>query len=180
MLIFIGGGGGGGGGGSGSGSSSSRSSSSGSSSSSSSSSTSSSVVVVVVVVVVDLAPPVHLVPPFITTTYTFVPSRPLVMSSFFCLSHACTCTCVLTLAVSAPPRGSVCVPLEITGIRSDCAVFSFSAGGPSTCCERWSNEAATVHADIWPDQPDVPAVITTYFLMGPFVTRTSRWPLHRF
>ena len=26
------------------------------------------------------------------------------------------------------------------------------------CCERWSNEAATVHADIWPDQPDVPAV----------------------
>ena len=25
------------------------------------------------------------------------------------------------------------------------------------CCERWSNEAATAHADIWPDQPDVPA-----------------------
>ena len=37
------------------------------------------------------------------------------------------------------------------------------------CCERWSNEAATVHADIWPDQPDVPAVITTYFLMGPLL-----------
>ena len=25
-------------------------------------------------------------------------------------------------------------------------------------CERWSNEAATLHADIWPDQPDVPAI----------------------
>ena len=29
----------------------------------------------------------------------------------------------------------------------------------SMCCERWSNEAATAHADIWPDQPDVPAVL---------------------
>ena len=27
------------------------------------------------------------------------------------------------------------------------------------CCERWSNEAATAHADIWPDQPDVPAFL---------------------
>ena len=26
----------------------------------------------------------------------------------------------------------------------------------------------------------IPAVITAYFLLGPFVTRTSRWPLHRF
>ena len=39
---------------------------------------------------------------------------------------------------------------------------------------------AKLRADIWPDQPDIPAVITTYFLMGPFVTRTIRWPLHRF
>ena len=45
--------------------------------------------------------------PFITTTYTFVLSRPLVMSSFFCLSCARRCTCVLTLAFFAPPR--VCV-----------------------------------------------------------------------
>ena len=29
-------------------------------------------------------------------------------------------------------------------------------------CARWSNEAATVHADIWPDQPDVPAERETY------------------
>ena len=26
------------------------------------------------------------------------------------------------------------------------------------CWVRWSNEAASTHADIWPDQPDVPAV----------------------
>ena len=31
------------------------------------------------------------------------------------------------------------------------------AGGPSMHCERWSNEAATVYADITPDQRDVPA-----------------------
>ena len=36
------------------------------------------------------------------------------------------------------------------------------AGGPSMYCARWSNEAATVHADIWPDQPDVPARRETY------------------
>ena len=35
----------------------------------------------------------------------------------------------------------------------------FAAGGPSMCCARWSNEAATTHADIWPDQPDVPAFL---------------------
>ena len=51
----------------------------------------------------------------------------------------------------------MCVPLVVTGILLNCFSFS-SAGGPSMCCERWSNEAATVHADIWPDQPDVPAV----------------------
>ena len=31
------------------------------------------------------------------------------------------------------------------------------AGGPSMCCVRWSNEAATVHADITVDHRDVPA-----------------------
>ena len=30
-------------------------------------------------------------------------------------------------------------------------------GGPSMCCVRWSNEAATVHADITADHRDVPA-----------------------
>ena len=39
-------------------------------------------------------------------------------------------------------------------------------------CERWSNEAATVHADIWPDQPDVPAI----FLILPNGMRLSPEP----
>ena len=34
--------------------------------------------------------------------------------------------------------------------------FAF-AGGPSMYCVRWSNEAATVHADITADHRDVPA-----------------------
>ena len=34
---------------------------------------------------------------------------------------------------------------------------SYEAGGPSMCCVRWSNEAATVHADITVDHRDVPA-----------------------
>ena len=34
---------------------------------------------------------------------------------------------------------------------------SFLAGGPSMYCVRWSNEAATVHADITADHRDVPA-----------------------
>ena len=36
-------------------------------------------------------------------------------------------------------------------------LFMNSAGGPSMCCVRWSNEAATVHADITADHRDVPA-----------------------
>ena len=32
-----------------------------------------------------------------------------------------------------------------------------NAGGPSMYCSRWSNEAATVHADITADHRDVPA-----------------------
>ena len=35
---------------------------------------------------------------------------------------------------------------------------SYEAGGPSMCCVRWSNEAATVHADITVDHRDVPAL----------------------
>ena len=30
------------------------------------------------------------------------------------------------------------------------------------CCERWSNEAATVHADIRTDHRDVPATVGTF------------------
>ena len=52
----------------------------------------------------------------------------------------------------------VCVTLGVIGILLDLLNF-FIAGGPSMCCERWSNEAATAHADIWPDQPDVPAFL---------------------
>ena len=35
--------------------------------------------------------------------------------------------------------------------------FSVAAGGPSVCCVRWSNEAATANADIEADHLDVPA-----------------------
>ena len=34
-------------------------------------------------------------------------------------------------------------------------------------CERWSNEAATVHADIWPDQPDIPAILSNGMRLSP-------------
>ena len=36
-------------------------------------------------------------------------------------------------------------------------IIPVQAGGPSMYCERWSNEAATVHADITADHRDVPA-----------------------
>ena len=35
-------------------------------------------------------------------------------------------------------------------------IFSSSTGGPSICCVRWSNEAATANADIEADHLDVP------------------------
>ena len=41
---------------------------------------------------------------------------------------------------------------------------SFLAGGPSMYCVRWSNEAATVHADITADHRDVPANLLTSLL----------------
>ena len=37
------------------------------------------------------------------------------------------------------------------------------AGGPSMYCVRWSNEAATVHADITADHRDVPASFLCQF-----------------
>ena len=42
-------------------------------------------------------------------THTFVPSRPPVMSSFFCLFCAHTCTFALTLAFRLPSGRRVCV-----------------------------------------------------------------------
>ena len=57
-------------------------------------------------------------------------------------------------------------------------LFSFSffspfnkAGGPSMYCERWSNEAATVHADITADHRDVPAFFMSFFCNGTWLTR---------
>ena len=37
------------------------------------------------------------------------------------------------------------------------SLFQTKAGGPSMCCERWSDEAATTHADMQSDQLHVPA-----------------------
>ena len=42
------------------------------------------------------------------------------------------------------------------------------------CCERWSNEAATVHADITADHRDVPALVFVFmsiFCNGTWLTR---------
>ena len=64
--------------------------------------------------------------PFISTTRFFVPSRPLVMSSFSCLLGAHTCTSALTLASRLPSGRRVCVTLGIIGILSDC--FELLAG----------------------------------------------------
>ena len=57
-------------------------------------------------------------------------------------------------------------------------LFSFSffspfskAGGPSMYCERWSNEAATGHADITADHRDVPAFFMSFFCNGTWLTR---------
>ena len=57
--------------------------------------------------------------PFISTTRTFVPSRPLVMSSFSCLLCAHTCTLALTLVSRLPSGRRVCVTLGIIGILLD-------------------------------------------------------------
>ena len=105
---------------------------------------------------VSLFVPVHLVSPFIATTYTFVSSRPLVMSSFFCLSRAHTCTCVLTLAFSAPPR--VCV----TGIHLDCVfVFRslplFSRGVEQACRAPLNKALCSVLRISLETSSDVPA-----------------------
>ena len=53
--------------------------------------------------------PCALGPPFISTTGIFVPFRPPVMSSFFCLFCAHTCTFALTLALRLPSGRRVCV-----------------------------------------------------------------------
>ena len=129
--------------------------------------------------------PVHLVP------LSFQPHAPLsrlvllsCLHSFVLRVH--TCTLVLTLALRLPSGRRVCVyPLESQGslriVLALLAFLSFSAGGPSMCCERWSNEAATAHADIWPDQPDVPAALPETLHLGPcFQLEQALQPLQRF
>ena len=58
-----------------------------------------------------------------------------------CGHRVCVCVCVCVRLCSKEPTTN-------------------QAGGPSMCCERWSNEAATTHADITADHRDVPAVGT--------------------
>ena len=65
---------------------------------------------------------------FTSTTHTFVPSRPPVMSSFFCLLRAHTCTFALTLALRLPEGRRVCVPLVVTGILLNCILVILSRG----------------------------------------------------
>ena len=77
-----------------------------------------------------------------------------------------------------PGSGRVCVCACNIWIDVKLLLFSFSffspfnkAGGPSMYCERWSNEAATVHADITADHRDVPAFFMSFFCNGTWLTR---------
>ena len=60
----------------------------------------------------------------------------------------------------------VCVTLGVIGILPD-LFFHIMAGGPSMYCARWSNEAATVHADITADHRDAPACFDLEIPNGP-------------
>ena len=51
----------------------------------------------------------------------------------------------------------VCVSSPVSKSKNHVAWPQPSAGGPSMCCARWSNEAAATHADITADRRDVPA-----------------------
>ena len=78
---------------------------------------------------------------FIATTYTFVPSCPLFMSSFSCLCCAHTCT------IASPNRGRVCVcvPLGIIGILLDGSLFvllKLAAGDQARYIVAWSTKLA--------------------------------------
>ena len=64
--------------------------------------------------------------------------------------------------------------MRILSFRVGCANDSQieTAGGPSMYCGRWSNEAATVHADITADHRDVPAsMFISSFLDGMWLTQ---------
>ena len=64
----------------------------------------------------------------------------------FCLVVLERCVCVCVCAC-------VCVTLCSKETKE------VPAGGPSMCCARWSNEAATTHADITADHRDAPAFL---------------------
>ena len=51
----------------------------------------------------------------------------------------------------------VCVCVNLCSKEAPRVLTQKQAGGPSMCCERWSNEAATTHADLQSDQLHVPA-----------------------
>ena len=58
----------------------------------------------------------------------------------------------------------VCVCVNHLNRCKTSIFFQFTkAGGPSMYCERWSNEAASVHADITADDRDVPAFFMSLF-----------------
>ena len=99
--------------------------------------------------------------PFISTTHTSVPSRPPVMSSFFCLLCAHMCTFALTLVFRLPSGRRVCVcnpwnhrdpfGLFCFGFASD-----YTAGGMRPSRKRMPTKLC-VMVEARSDQPGVPA-----------------------
>ena len=76
------------------------------------------------------------------------------------------CVCVHTCAEGFGSQRTLLGPLVLLlrapGIATSKEFLSEKeAGGPSMYCARWSNEAATVHADITADHRDVPANFLT-------------------
>ena len=66
----------------------------------------------------------------------------------------------------------VCVCVKTTWRDAKLLIWGSFAGGPSMYCVRWSNEAATVHADITADHRDVPAsMFISSFLDGMWLTQ---------
>ena len=107
--------------------------------------------------------------PFIKATCTFVPSRPLVMSSFFCPLRAHTCTFALTLVFTPPGEACVCVwPLVVTGSSwtvSD-GLF-FKSRGTEHSLANSVQRSYALEWDARTDHPCVPAVVLETLHHGP-------------
>ena len=71
---------------------------------------------------------------------------------------------------AAPSGRRVCENLSGHTERFDCV--EGVAGGSPTDLIGDATARVKLRADIWPDQPDVPAVSTTHFLLGPVLTTT--------